>query len=88
MCDAACPAFLRRCVTCFGGGGGWGWNTPQVLPGSVYPPLGAPAVDWTQFHTFAVQWNETALVFSVDGHNYHTKTAAEVCGCVLGCVLR
>lgn len=24
MCDAACPASLHRCLTCFGGGGGWG----------------------------------------------------------------
>jgi beta-glucanase (GH16 family) len=51
----------------------------QVLPGAAYPPLGEPVPDWSaDFHIFAVEWTASALVFSVDGIAYETKTAEEV----------
>jgi beta-glucanase (GH16 family) len=63
--------------------GSYRWGTVcgddnQLLPGAAYPPTGAPAVDWTAQHVFAVMWNATQLSFFVDGNLYETKTAAEV----------
>jgi beta-glucanase (GH16 family) len=49
-------------------------NDNQELPGGLYGP-----VDWAAgFHTFMVEWNATALAFSVDDNVYEVKTAAEV----------
>lgn len=53
-------------------------NNRQVLPGAAYPPLGAPAVNWTDWHVFGVEWNASALSFYVDGNYYETKTADQV----------
>jgi beta-glucanase (GH16 family) len=51
----------------------------QVLPGAGYPPVGQPAVDWTNdYHVIGVEWNATAMSFYVDGNLYETKTASEV----------
>ena len=51
----------------------------QVLPGSFYPPLGSKTrIDWTEYHEFALEWDETSLRFFVDGVNYHNKTSAQV----------
>lgn len=53
-------------------------NNKQVLPGAAYPPLGAPAVNWTDYHVFGVEWNATALSFYVDDTLYETKTSTQV----------
>ncbi|EGD76560.1 hypothetical protein PTSG_07675 [Salpingoeca rosetta] len=51
----------------------------QPLPGSMYPPeFRAGSVDFTEFHTYAVEWNETTMAFFVDDECYHVKTANEV----------
>jgi len=50
----------------------------QVLPGAGYPPLGAPPVDWTQWHVIGGTWNATAITFYVDDVPYETKTSADV----------
>lgn len=61
--------------------GSYRWGTAcgsnrQPLPGAAYPPLGAPAVDFTAYHVYAVTWNETAITFFVDGNAYETVTSA------------
>lgn len=61
--------------------GSYRWGTAcgddqQLLPGAGYPPSGS-GVDWTAWHVFAVEWNATAMTFSVDGVEYETKTPAE-----------
>jgi beta-glucanase (GH16 family) len=61
--------------------GSYRWGTAcgsnrQPLPGAAYPPLGAPAVDFTAYHVYAVTWNASAITFFVDGNAYETVTAA------------
>jgi hypothetical protein len=50
----------------------------QPLPGAGYPPLGAPPIDWTQWHVIGGTWNASAITFYVDDVPYETKTADEV----------
>lgn len=63
--------------------GSYRWGTEctedkQVLPGASYPSP-KETIDFSaDFHTFAVEWTETKLTFSVDGDEYETKTSDEV----------
>ena len=51
----------------------------QILPGSIYPTLGGPAIHYSEnYHTFGLEWNQTHLVFSVNGTSYHVKSSSEV----------
>jgi Glycosyl hydrolases family 16 len=50
----------------------------QIPPGDCYPEPWQPQINYTAaYHTFAVEWNATALVFSVDGNAYHTRTVEQ-----------
>ena len=37
----------------------------------VYPPVGAPAIDYSaDFHTYAIEWNASSIVWFVDNRSY------------------
>lgn len=63
--------------------GSYRWGTEctedkQILPGASYPSAKEEINFSADFHTFAVEWTATELIFSVDGVEYETKTSDEV----------
>ena len=64
--------------------GSYRWGTEctedkQILPGAAYPLVNETGIDYSaDFHTFAVEWTATELIFSVDGEVYETKNNTEV----------
>jgi beta-glucanase (GH16 family) len=45
----------------------------------MFPPKASKRVpvDWTQFHTFTIEWNVTSITWFVDGTQHHQRVAGD-----------
>ena len=46
----------------------------------MFPPkadVPGPSIDWTQFHTFTVEWGPTSIQWFVDGVQAHERVAGK-----------